>query len=727
MTFAKSAIYLAITATTFNLTAFAEEQTKTVGQNAEQLETITVTTDFRDQSLQTIPTSVSVLTNTDIKQRNAQHLEELIAISPNVNYASGSGRARYYQIRGIGERSQYQEPINPSVGVIIDDIDLTGIGSVANLFDVKQAEIFRGPQGTRFGANAIAGMINITTKEPSDDFEGALHFTAGNYNTYDLGVALSGPANDFVKYRFTVNQQTSDGYIDNVYLDKKDTNNRDELTIRGKLAIEASNDLTIDVAGYYFDFNNGYDAYSLDNTRETLSDQPGVDTQETIAFSSKFTYQGFENATVLAIVSNAKSDLVYGYDEDWAYEGISDPSVNSDIDPNFEYWEYSSIDNYYRDKSVFTAELRALSKPNQEIFNGSTSWVAGLYFKNDNEDLLREYTYNTDDFTSNNKSNSVAAYAELNTQLNARLSLVSGLRIERHEADYVNSSNFDDSISDTMLGGKLILSYQQSDNILWYSSINRGYKAGGHNTDGSLPAELRNFAPEYLTNYELGSKITLLDNTAYIRTAAFYMDRDDMQVKSSRNLVRPDGSTEFISYLGNAATGSNYGLEVEGAWQLTDAINIYGSFGLLKTEFDEYIDSDGNSLTGQEQAHAPNYQFNAGINYQPTDNWLFNLSIDGKDEFYFSDTRYYDYADDGTYQPIPEADITSQSVALLNASVAYLQDNWQLKIWSRNLTDENYANRGFYFGNDPRDGYTPKQYTQLSEPLVFGVTLDYQF
>ena len=195
-----------------------------------------------------------------------------MAVSPNVNFASGSQRARYYQIRGIGERSQFQEPINPSVGVIIDDVDFTGIGSVASLFDVQQAEIFRGPQGTRFGANAIAGMMNITTNEPTEDFEGALQLGVGNYGSYDLGVALSGPASDSVNYRFAVNQLTSDGFIENVHLQRDDTNNRDELTIRGKLAIEASEDLTIDLAGFYFDFDNGYDAFSLDNSRETLSD-----------------------------------------------------------------------------------------------------------------------------------------------------------------------------------------------------------------------------------------------------------------------------------------------------------------------------------------------------------------------------------------------------------------------------------------------------------------------
>mgnify|MGYP000081777406 CR=1 FL=1 len=710
MTFSKSAICLAITACIINPAISAQEQASNNTAN-NNVETITVTSDFRQQSLQKTPASMSVLTDIEIKQRNAKHLEELIAVSPNVNFASGSQRARYYQIRGIGERSQFQEPINPSVGVIIDEVDFTGIGSVASLFDVKQAEVFRGPQGTRFGANAIAGMINITTNEPTEDFEGALQLGVGNYGSYDMGVALSGPASDSVNYRFAVNQLNSDGFIENTHLQRDDTNNRDELTIRGKLAIEASNDLTIDLAGFYFDFDNGYDAFSLDNTRETLSDQPGFDSQETAAFSAKFTYQGFDSATVLAIVSNADSDLAYGYDEDWAYVGISDPDVNPNINPDYAYWEYSSTDHYYREKAVLTTELRAVSNQGEEIFNGSTAWVAGIFFKQDDEDLLRQYTYADSDFTSTNESSSFAIYGQLDTQLNEQWSLSSGLRVENRNADYVNSDPFNDDISDTMVGGKLVLSFQQAEDSLWYASINRGYKAGGHNTDGTLPEDLRSFDPEYLLNYEVGYKVSLLDNNAYLRTAAFYMDRSDMQVNSSKTIEREDGSSEFISYLGNAASGSNYGIEFEGAWYLDDFVNVYGSLGLLESEFNDFVNADGVSLDGREQAHAPNYQFNIGVNLQPSENWLINVSVDGKDSFYFSDSH----------------DEQSESVVLLNASISYLQDNWQVKLWGRNLTDEDYANRGFYFGNDPRDGYTGKQYTQLSEPLVFGANLDYQF
>ena len=709
MKFTKSTLSVAISAMLLaNFTANANTDANEV-DNTTALEVITVTSDFRQQNLLKTPASLSVLTDIEIKQRNAQHLEELIAVSPNVNFASGSQRARYYQIRGIGERSQFKEPINPSVGMIIDGVDFTGIGSIANLFDVQQAEIFRGPQGTRFGANALAGMINITTNAPTDEFEGAIKLDVGNYDSYGLGLALSGPASDTVNYRFAANQYKSDGFIENTYLKKSDTNNRDETSLRGKLSIQASKNLTIDLSAFYFDFDNGYDAFSLDNTRETLSDQPGFDQQETSALTAKFSYQGFENFTLVTLLSIADSDLAYGYDEDWAYVGISDPANIDNQD--YAYWEYSSTDYYFRDKSTQTIELRALSNNSSTLFNGTTAWVTGIYFKQDDEDLQRQYTYLDSDFTSTFDTQSIAVYGQLDSQLNDKWSLTTGLRVEQRNADYINSDGFIDSPDDTMVGGKLVLSYQQNDNSFWYGSINRGYKAGGANTDGSLPNDLRTFEPEYLVNYELGYKVSLLDNAAFIRTAVFYMDRKDMQVNSSQTITRADGSSEFISYLGNAATGSNMGIEVETNWQINELFELYGSLGLLDTEFNDFINATGVSLDGREQAHAPNYQFNLGINIIPSEHWLINVSVDGKDEFYFSDSH----------------NEKSESVALLNASIAYLADDYQVRVWARNLTDEDYANRGFYFGNDPRDGYTAKQYTQLAEPLVFGITLDYQF
>ncbi len=107
---------------------------------------IIVTGEFREPELSSIPASVSVLTEQDIVARNAHHLEELLGMAANVNYASGASRGRYFQIRGIGERGQFAEPLNSSVGLLIDHVDFSGVGAVGTLYDVSQVEIFRDPK-----------------------------------------------------------------------------------------------------------------------------------------------------------------------------------------------------------------------------------------------------------------------------------------------------------------------------------------------------------------------------------------------------------------------------------------------------------------------------------------------------------------------------------------------------------------------------------------------------
>src|SRR5690606_36774581 len=152
--------------------------------DAVNLGTQTVTADLRNTDVQQLPEAVTVVDNEQIEGRSAEHLEQILSFAPNVNLSAGSSHGRYYQIRGIGERSQFIDPVNPSVGLLIDVIDMTGLGAAAILFDVQQVQILRGPQGTRFGAKALAGMINITTAAPTTEAEGYVRGKLVNYNRY---------------------------------------------------------------------------------------------------------------------------------------------------------------------------------------------------------------------------------------------------------------------------------------------------------------------------------------------------------------------------------------------------------------------------------------------------------------------------------------------------------------------------------------------------------------
>ncbi|MEK9869158.1 MAG: TonB-dependent receptor plug domain-containing protein [Gammaproteobacteria bacterium] len=399
--------------------------TASAGLNAQTIEEIVVTADLRKESTMNIAASVSVVSEAVIADRAAEHFEDVINAIPNVNFAAGSNRARFFQIRGIGERSQFINPINPSVGVLIDDVDFSGAATVATMTDVSQVEVLRGPQGTRYGANALAGLINIKTNDATAAPTLRLRLSAGDYGHRVLGLIAGGALSDAVNARLVIASSESDGYIDNDFLGRDDTNNRDELTLRGKLNWQ-TNDWKVGLTAARVDIDNGYDAFSLDNTRQTLSDEPGFDAQESTYFALKATRE-LSAGTLELRANHASSDISYGYDEDWSYTGIHP-------------WGYTSTDHYFRDRDTLSLEARVISGPDARILSDSTDWVIGVYSLQSEESLTRDYTYAAGPFDSEYNFDTLAIFGQFDTALSDRLVLSTGLRFERRETDYNDSA-----------------------------------------------------------------------------------------------------------------------------------------------------------------------------------------------------------------------------------------------------------------------------------------------
>ncbi len=657
----------------------------------QRIEELTVYGELRESSILELPTSVSVLDDALIASRGATHLEEILAASANINLSSGASRARFFQIRGIGERGQFIEPLNPSVGLLIDGVDFSGIGGIATLFDVEQVEVFRGPQGTLHGANALAGLISLKSRDPTFQPSGRLRLEAGDYGTWGLAGAYGGAVSERVAFRTSLAHHASKGFIDNAFLGADDTNNLDETTWRGKLRIDVSDATRIDLGLGVISMDNGYDAFSLDNDRRTLSDNPGADTQDSVFGSLKFAHQGRTFDAELRL-SVASSDAEYGYDEDWTFDGFH-PSG------------YASTDQYNRERDAWAGEIRLVSSDDGALFGGRTDWVAGLYVLDQSVDFLRIYTYADADFTSDFEIQRIAGYARTETALSERARLTLGVRLESHESHYSDSAAVAFNPDENLFGGRLALEYALADGLFAYGSLSRGYKAGGFNTDGTLDAALREFDAEYLFNYELGIKGAW--QSLSLRLAAFRMQRDDVQIDSSITLVRADGSSEFIDFTGNAAEGVNQGLEAELGWVPNESVSLGASVGLLHSEYENYVNAEGEDLDGREQAHAPSYQYHLFADIDIVRGLILNLTLEGRDEFFFSDSH----------------NTKSSAYDVVHASLVYQWRDWTMRLWARNLGDEDVYVRGYYFGNDPRDGYAAKAYTQLGEPRRFGVTL----
>jgi len=254
------------------------------------------------------------------------------------------------------------------------------------------------------------------------------------------------------------------------------------------------------------------------------------------------------------------------------------------------------------------------------------------------------------------------------------------------------------------------LQYQLSAQTMVYGLISRGYKAGGVNSNASLSAEDREFDTELMLNYEAGAKGRWLDDRLQAQVAMFYQQRDDIQIKQSLVQSRLDSNAvSFTDYFGNSAEGSNYGVELEFNWLASERLALFGTVGLLETEYDIPLSAD---LNRRDQAHAPGYQFALGGTAQVTDSLTLSIDVEAKDAFYLSSSHGEQ----------------SESYELLNASLDYNLGDWELSLWGRNLTDEEIIVRGFGgFGNDPRKFYATEPYYQFGEPRMFGVSGKYDF
>lgn len=668
----------------------------------DSFDEIIVISDLREKNISTTATSMEIINSEVIERRKAQHIDTLLNTVANVNFASGASRGRFVQIRGIGERSQFVEPINPSVGVLLDGIDISGTNGAALTLDLDRIEILRGPQGTINGANALAGLINLKSNRPEAIKSGKLKIGFGNYEARTIDGSYSIPISETSKFRIAMGRTLNNGFMSNDFLDRDNTNNINESAIRSMFDWQPTDNLTMESTFLRLDIDNGYDAFSLDNTRRTLSNNPGHDRLKMNGLSFKTKYSEV-NYDLISIVSGYNSDSEYGYDEDWAFPDIC-------LGQACEGWEYSSTDNYIRSKTNLVIDTRLLSKKTFSILNSSFKWVLGVYLRDQEEVLSREYTYLQNAFTSDFNTKNLAVYGQIDSNLNDHISVIGGVRLERRKANYSDSDVFAHDVAENLWGGKLAVNYAISDSITSYMVLSRGYKAGGINNNLSLALENRDFDTEYMWNLETGLSGTWYESRLRGRVSAFYQWRRDVQLKQSLVLPRDDSnSVEFIDYIGNSAEGVNYGLEVNLSLDLNDRFELFGSVGLLETEF-RVPTSD--LLNFREQAHAPSYQFMIGGNFIVSSDIYLSFDVEGKDKFYLSSNHNEE----------------SESYTLINLSFNYQPNEIRYSLWGKNLANDKTIIRGFGgFGNDPRKYYVTEPYYQYGAPRTFGVTAQFDF
>jgi outer membrane receptor protein involved in Fe transport len=670
---------------------------------AESLDEIVISASLRSTPLRDLPQSATVLDSQTLHTAGVQHFGDVLGLIPGLSWASGTSRPRYFQIRGIGETEQYQGAPNPSVGFLIDDIDFSGVGMPATLFDLDRIEVLRGPSSTVYGANALAGLVSVRSRDPGRAFELSAEATAGDYGTAALGLAVGdGRSDGTAGWRLAVQRYQSDGFRRNEYLGRDSTNGYDESTVRAKLLWDPLPQLQGMLTLLYADLDNGYDAWSVDNTRVTRSNQPGRDAQRSGGAALRLEYTA-AHGRWLSVTTAANSDIDYSFDGDWGNDpfwGASAP---------YDYFE-----GHQRTRQTLAQDLRYVGDGVALSF-GQFYPVLGVYALRLREDDVQLDTWNDQYYgagqstlDSHYQATNAALYGSVDrpTAHNGTLSL--GVRLEQRTADYADSSDapFPQSTS-RLVGGNLSWGWKPGGAREYYATLARGYKAGGFNIGADIEPSQRQFSAETLWNLELGVHASGLDDQLEFNGDVYAMRRSSMQVYNSRQLL-PNNPLTYVFYTDNAAHGDNIGAEAELRWWPQRRWQLAATAAVQDTRYLGYV-NDGLDLRGREQAFAPPWQLSLSGGYDRGGGIFAYTDLQAQDGFYFSSSH----------------DQRARARTLVNLRVGWRARNWTASFWVRNLFNAVYSVQGFYFGDEPPD-FPVKLYLQNGDPRQAGVTLSMQ-
>jgi outer membrane receptor protein involved in Fe transport len=660
----------------------------TSGSIAAELEEVVITATLRPQTALELATSVTVIDSSTLREAGVQHLQDVLPLVPNLNWAAGTSRPRYFQLRGIGENDQWQGAPNPSVGFLIDGMDFSGIGMPATLIDLGQVEVLRGPQGTTLGANALAGLISLSTGVPTADDVLRVEATAGDFGVGALGLVAGGALGEGEESAFRLVAQgfRGDGSRKNTTLSRNDTNGFDERTLRWRSRHALGADWDVDLSVLAVDLDNGFDAFATNNSRVTQSDDPGRDRQRSRGASLSVRHTG-GTIDFRSLTAMVDADILYAFDGDWA------------ADPGYDF-----TSRFFRERRTLSQDFRwALRTDRAEL-------IAGIYGQQLNEDNDQLDLYGGELYralVSDYRADSYAGYSSAAYALAPRWRASLGLRLERRDARYRDTDGTDLSPAESMMGGNASIEYRPDDRRMAYLAVARGFKAGGFNIGAVIPVDRREFAAEFLHSVEVGYKFDDIRRGLRYDLALFRMWRRAQQVSTSAQLD-PGDPLSFIYLTDNAARGANYGIEGSVYARLSRSWSVGATLGLLRTQFDDYV-VVGRDLSGRAQAHAPSHQISVSLEYQNPVGWFARLDAQRVAAFYFSDSH----------------DQRSTPYSLVNLRAGYDADRWRVDAWIRNALNENYAMRGFFFGNEPPD-YPDKLYVQLADPRSVGMSILWQ-
>lgn len=717
-------------------------------QETVYLEEIVVTAQKREQSVQDVPIAVSVLGAEKIESAHAVGFEGLQQLIPSVSFRKGNtNRNSAVVVRGIGTIS-FSTAAEPSVSTVVDGVVLGRSGQAfTDLYDLERLEVLRGPQGTLFGKNASAGVVNITTKRPGDEFEGSIDLSVFEDEEYRLKGSVSGPLSDSVRASVTAFKGDFDGYITNTF--NGDTvQGYDRAGFRGMLEWQASDsvDVLFIAEDYSADDDCCADLSLLPNGRNPLSpanpnslgvvngvadldlDQRLVDhdlTTRTLDDSTSLSAQvtaGLGELTLTSITAYREWDNTEVREGDFT-SNAGDVPLAVDFSNTFFQLHDIGIQSW----TQFSQELR-IASPGGEKFD----WQAGIFYWKLESDRSFRRDASCQDHPNNApileanpsltclSTDIVSATAVFDTEfenlsvfgegsyaLNDQLDLVFGLRYTDDEVSFNhrrinddpfgrrgvgvrgagNNTDFSGSTDETDTSGKLGITWSPTDSSLVYATYSQGYKGPAFNVFyNQALANTLPISSESSEQIELGYKLTT--GNLFANFAIFTTDIEDLQANNIDTSLGTATTT-----LTNAGDISTEGVELDFIWQPSANFQLTGGFAAITAEIDRFNCPVGvpasacTDRSGLDVPFSPDLKYTLGVNYRLN---LASMDVIFDASFVHTDEQVAGLpANNGSTAPqalLPNYDI-------LNASVAFswLDDKYRVTLIGKNLGDESYV------------------------------------
>ncbi len=730
----------------------AEGEDDVLNEQPYELDGLQTTAQKREENVQKVPASVDIVTGRAIEEAKIENTRDMARYTPNV-FVQDNGSYKRTAMRGV---SSFINSLYGPVAMYVDDVNIPlQYGQDPDLFDIERAEVLKGPQGTLYGRNSEAGVINIVTKKPGNEVHGKLLGEFSLWDTdhggmpgYKLGAAVNGPlVNDKLFISLAGKWKYDMGYVRNDTEDRDNAQEKKDFNLRGQIRWTPTDRLDI---SFLADVMNGYDQFGYGryidgqfkaNRNHIKRDADGNDIDTRYwhgnSQSLRIAYSG-EDVDFLSITSRRYFGENTNWDLDstprraaviggWPYDWM-DSNVNQDMDDYMLSQEFrlsSSKDSKsplqwllgaygFIERLDASWKTKAGGQMTMDMGFGPMAMVNGF----------------NPSWETNVQTSGVAVFGQATYTIADKLHITAGLRYEHNSQwgeqkfkstntytmagmgapgyPWGEKATYSDYLSSDVVLPKLAISYDFTDNVTAYASVSRGYLAGGFDTlygEYYDPQKALTYDPEFTWNYEIGLKTSWLDNKLVANLAGFYIDMYDKQVSTYAN-----SSNGLVAQITNADRARSYGLELELRAMPMKGLEFFGGIGWTQTEILDWKSVNRDGLTvdfsGNELPFAPKLSWNVGAKYQHDSGFYGRVDVTGYGEMYY-DQYNTDEAKEDPY-------------ALVNARLGWTDGQFDVSLWCKNIFNVDYktsratiANYGtLAFDGDPRQ---------------FGMTVSYEF